>query len=79
MRYLETQKYPYIDRDNTLLRNLQELRSSGAVHHKGKKFDKIRTGVGLDRNPPPKVFRNLLLGVNKMLTDLATHFAPPTE
>lgn len=75
MRYLETQKYPYMNRDNTLLRNLQELRSSGAVHHKGKKVDKIGTSVGLDRNAPPKVFRNLLLGV----TGIAPPEAPPGE
>jgi hypothetical protein len=78
-RYLEKQNYPYIDRDIALLRNLQELRSSGAVHHKGRKFDKIRASVGLDRNSPQNVFRNLLLGVNEMLNDLATYFTPPTE
>ncbi len=77
-RYLDLQRYPYVDRDIRLLRNLQELRSSGAVHHKGKNYVKISAIVGLDRNSSRSVFRDLLSQVNKTLTDLATHFAPTT-
>jgi hypothetical protein len=76
-RFLEKETYPGVERDVTLLRNLQDLRSSGAVHHKGKQFDKVRKRVGLDSEPPRTVFRMLLLGVNDMLTDLLTHIAPP--
>lgn len=47
-RYLEEQQYPHTDRDIGLLRTLQDLRSSGAAHAKGKNFDKIRKKIGLD-------------------------------
>jgi hypothetical protein len=78
-RYLEKQKYPYVDRDINLLRTLQELRSSGTAHAKGGKFDKIQTALGLDRNSPRDVFRDLLSKVNQMLTDLSAHFVLATE
>lgn len=78
-RYLEQQKYPYVDRDIGLLRTLQDLRSSGAVHAKGDRFEKVRASVGLDRNSPREVFRDLLIKVNKMLTDLSAHFVSITE
>jgi hypothetical protein len=77
-RYLEAQKYPYVDRDIGLLRTLQDLRSSGAAHGKGARFDKLRMSVGLDRNSPRDVFRDLLVAVNHMLTDLSAHFIQPT-
>jgi hypothetical protein len=78
-RYMEGQKYPYLDRDIGLLRTLQDLRSSGAAHAKGGRFEKIRASVGLDRNSPQDVFRELLTGVNQMLTDLLAHFIPAVD
>lgn len=77
-RYLASQKYTNVNRDIQLLRILQELRSSGAVHRKGNNFDKIRDKVGLNRDHPRIVFRNLLFGVNETLNDLASQFTPPT-
>ncbi len=78
-RYLDGQKYPYAVRDIGLLRTLQDLRSSGAAHGKGARFDKLRMSLGLDRNSPRDVFRDLLVAVNQMLADLSAHFVLPTE
>ena len=75
-RYLEAAKYPRIDRDINLMRTLQDLRSSGAVHVKGKRFDKVQTQVGLDSDAPREVFRGLLAQVNESLADLSAHFLP---
>jgi hypothetical protein len=76
---LEDQQYRHLDRDISLLRTLQDLRSSGAAHAKGKNFDKIRRRVGLDIDSPKDVFRHLMLQVNQMLTDLFAHFVPADE
>jgi hypothetical protein len=73
-RFLEHGQYPHVDRDVSLLRTLQDLRSSGAAHHKGSRFDKVSNSVGLDRNSPRDIFRGLLAQANTMLTDLAAHF-----
>lgn len=78
-RYLEEQQYPHTDRDIGLLRTLQDLRSSGAAHAKGKNFDKIRKKIGLDLDSPRDVFRGLLLRVNQMLKDISAHFLPESE
>jgi hypothetical protein len=63
-RYLEDMKYPHTDRDITLLRTLQDLRSSGAVHAKGKNFDRVWRKIGLDIGSPKDIFRALISQVN---------------
>jgi hypothetical protein len=73
-RYLEQQQYSNAERDISLLRTLQDLRSSGAAHAKGRNFDKVRRKIGLDLDSPRDIFRGLLLQVNQMLTDLTAHF-----
>lgn len=73
-RFLEQGRYPHFNRDVSLLRTLQDLRSSGAAHHKGSRFDNVSVTVGLDRNSQRDVFRALLVKANTMLTDLAAHF-----
>jgi hypothetical protein len=75
-RFLEDQRYPYVDRDIGLLRTLQDLRSSGAAHAKGKHFEKIKKKVGLDIDSPKDVFRSLMVRVNQMCTDLLAYFVP---
>ncbi len=72
-RFLEKSSYPHIDRDIDLLLSLQNLRSSGAAHTKGKRFDQIRRKVGLDQKTPREVFRELIANANKMLVDLTNH------
>ena len=78
-KYLKAKNYLNSDRDIAALRVLQNLRSSGAAHAKGKNFDKIQKSVGLDRHSPRTVFRNLLNGVNQMLSDLSGHFVPTAD
>ena len=78
-RYLRGGNYPNVDRDIAALRVLQNLRSSGVAHAKGKNFDKIQGNVGLDRDSPRTVFRNLLNGVNQMLSDLSAHFVSAAD
>ena len=78
-RYLESQKYPQVERDISLLRTLQDLRSSGVAHAKGKNFDKIRKRISLDVESPKDTFRSLVLQINQMLTDLSAHFIPANE
>jgi hypothetical protein len=78
-RYLEDQKYPNTTRDINLLRTLQDLRSSGAAHAKGKNFDKIKKKVGLDIDSPKDVFRALMSQASQMLTDLFAYFVPANE
>jgi hypothetical protein len=78
-RYLEYQQYPHTDRDISILRTLQDLRSSGAAHAKGKNFDKIGKRVGLGIESPKDVFRGLMSKVNQMLIDLVAHFFPASE
>ena len=78
-RFLDDQQYPHADRDISLLRTLQDLRSSGAAHAKGRNFDKIWKKVRLDVDAPKDVFRGLMLQVNQMLTDLFAHFVPESE
>jgi hypothetical protein len=76
-RYLEAKRYPLKDRDISLLRTLQGLRSTGAAHAKGNTFDKLKESVGLNRESPRGVFRSLLERVNEMLDSLLAHFVPP--
>jgi hypothetical protein len=76
-RYLEAKLYPLKDRDVGLLRTLQSLRSTGAVHAKGSNFDKVKESVGLDRESPRDVFRRLIERVNEMLDSLLAHFVLP--
>ncbi len=78
-RYLEEQKYPHVEREIGLLRNLQELRSSGAAHAKGKNFDKIWKKIGLNINSPKDGFRAVMSEVNQMLAGLLAHVAPRGE
>jgi hypothetical protein len=78
-RYLETGKYPHVDRDIGFLRTLQNLRSSGAAHAKGGRFDKLQKQVGLDRDTPRDVFRALFAQANYLLAGLLAHFVPSAE
>jgi hypothetical protein len=72
--FLKANNYSNVDKDVAALRALQNLRSSGVAHAKGKNFDKIQRSVGLDQRSPRTVFRDLLNGINQMLSDLSNHF-----
>lgn len=72
-KFLKAKNYVHVDRDISILRTLQNLRSTGAAHAKGKSFDKVQRTVGLDQKSPKLVFRNLLDQVNQMLSDISAH------
>jgi len=75
-RYLVAAGYAHVDRDIDLLRTLQDLRSSGAAHAKGGRFNELQKRVGLDHTSPRDVFRTLLAQVNDLLATLLAHFVP---
>jgi len=76
-RWLEVNAYPDTDRDIETVRTLQDLRSSGAAHAKGSRFEKIRMRLGLDKNSRQEVFRQLLFYVITMLDGLERFFLTP--
>jgi hypothetical protein len=78
-RYLAARAYPYKDRDIGLLRTLQDLRSAGAAHAKGSRFDKLRTSLGLEEATARDVFRSLLVRVNELLAGMSAYFMAPRE
>lgn len=56
------------------LRNLQELRSTGTGHRKGKGYEKIRKEFNLDKDNFNVVFDDILLNVDSLLAFLSNHF-----
>lgn len=44
----------------TLMRDIQELRSSGTAHRKGRKYERLKKMLGIDERPLREVFRDLL-------------------
>ncbi|KXV61474.1 hypothetical protein AD947_00660 [Acetobacter tropicalis] len=73
-RYLTKYNYPHRVRDIKLLRLLQNLRSSGAAHAKGGRFDRVHKDIGLDKKSAPEVFREIMEKINKMLNDIHDFF-----
>ncbi|MBL7234177.1 hypothetical protein [Komagataeibacter oboediens] len=73
-RYLTKYNYPHRVRDIKLLRLLQNLRSSGAAHAKGGRFDRVHKDIGLDKKTAPEVFREIMEKINKMLNDIHDFF-----
>ena len=58
------------------LRNLQELRSTGTGHRKGKGYKKIAEVFGLDTDNYVDVFDRILLQANAFILFLTTNFLP---
>lgn len=56
------------------LRNLQELRSTGTGHRKGKGYEKIKKEFGLSSSNFAEVFDNILLNANAFLSFLSDNF-----
>lgn len=61
---------PYIK----FLRNLQELRSAGTGHRKGKGYEKIKKEFGLDQSNTKDVFDQILSQANDVLDFLTKSF-----
>lgn len=65
-------------KDHTrILRVIQQIRSTGVAHLKGKDYLKIAGSLGLDQKKYGSVFADLLDEASSLLTDLQTHFLPP--
>ena len=56
------------------LRNLQELRSSGTGHRKGKSYQKISKVFDVQRENYAETFSNILENVISFLNYIETHF-----
>lgn len=69
-RFLAERAYPYLERDMTLLRTIQGLRSKGAAHRKGHDYNLVN--AGLNPNDLKGSFVSLLNQATAMLADLAT-------
>ena len=78
------ESYLYSDRDDIylsdyqehikFLRNLQELRSSGTGHRKGKSYQKISKVFDVQRENYAETFSNILENVISFLNYIETHF-----
>lgn len=56
------------------LRNLQNLRSTGVAHLKGKKYDKIKKEFGIGEKELPKIFDEILRKAIWVLNSLESKF-----
>lgn len=68
-RWLEQEDYPHTERDVTLLRSVQSLRSAGSAHRKGSSYPKaLERAVGEARGQAAGQL--LIDGLARMLADL---------
>lgn len=56
------------------LRDLQQLRSSGAGHRKGAEYQKVLTRLGIDPGRKPDAMRRLLQEATALIKSLLKHF-----
>lgn len=73
-RWLSEQGIPQFEPHIKFLRNLQELRSTGTGHRKGKGYEKIKQEFGLSSSNFSEVFDNILHNANAFLSFLSENF-----
>jgi hypothetical protein len=73
-RWLSEQGIPDFEPHIKFLRNLQELRSTGTGHRKGKGYEKIKQEFGLSGNNFAEVFDHILSNANAFLSFLIDSF-----
>lgn len=73
-RWLSEQGLPQFETHIKFLRNLQELRSTGTGHRKGKGYEKIKQEFGLFDSNFADVFDNILSSANAFLSFLSESF-----
>lgn len=73
-RWLSEQGIPEFEPHIKFLRNLQELRSTGTGHRKGKGYEKIKQEFGLSGNNFAEVFDRILTKANTFLSFLMESF-----
>lgn len=78
---LESFGIPKDTKDNLVesLQAIQSIRSSGAVHRKGSKFEKSLEKYGLNNLPNDERVRRLSVKLCKALADLIVDLAAPTK
>lgn len=73
-RWLSEQGIPQFEPHIKFLRNLQELRSTGTGHRKGKGYEKIKQEFGLSSSNFAEVFDSILSQANAFLSFLIESF-----
>lgn len=72
--YLETTQFPERQSAVQLLRNLQDLRSSGSAHRKGSRYEKVIAKLGIDMTRKADVVRGLLEEATTVLSSLRVYY-----
>jgi hypothetical protein len=72
--FLKQSLLPDYQKHIQFLRNLQELRSTGVGHRKGKSYDKIASSFGLKEGNRASVFTKILIEATELITELEKYF-----
>ncbi len=73
-QFLKAHQYPNYEQQIKFLRNLQDLRSTGVAHRKGKKYDKIAETFGLKNSNRADVLKQILVEAIDFLASLERLF-----
>jgi hypothetical protein len=76
--FLSKQGFPNVPEVVGLLRDLQDIRSSGAAHRKGSRYERVIAEQGIATRSLPAVFDEILENAITALDSLAAHFLPPS-
>ena len=74
--FLNSQDYDNCKTFVECLRTIQDLRSTGAAHRKGKKFEKAAQSIGLNTKTTQQVADEILKSLSDSLNSLREHFCP---
>ena len=72
--FLVDRKLEDTDKYVRCLRTVQDLRSAGAAHRKGKKYRKVAKAVGLDTKTTQQVANEIFTTLTEFLDSLREHF-----
>ena len=75
-RFLDRKGVPELSNWIGFLRDLQELRSSGVAHRKGKKYDEVSGRFDIGDKDLSKVFEDILVQATDMIQALSTILPP---
>lgn len=78
-QFLKAHQYPNYEQQIKFLRNLQDLRSTGVAHRKGKQYKKIAETFGLKDSNRADVLKKILFEAIDFLTSLESHFCQETS
>jgi hypothetical protein len=72
--FLRSSQFPASETDIKFLRDLQDLRSQGVAHRKGKGYEKTADRLGITPENLRTSFEKLLVRADAMIEKLAVHF-----